>query len=687
MPLVPPNLDNRTFNQLVTEIRRRIPTATPEWTDLNPSDPGITLAELFAFLSEQLLFQVNQVPTKGLITFLQMVGAELHPATPAVADVTFTALGVSGGPDLTFDLRKGTRIETSGPPPGKKQALVFETSRDLTVLNGSLVALASLDCNLDYTFHTTTNENARDGFLPFGSGATTADQFFLVFDLGPQSPLPAWPEGTFSLRVNVFGSSDVGDPPPLGSLAPPARLAWDYASGVATQPDGSQSLTFSPFADVVDSTNDFLRSGYLQFVFDPTVAAAFLRAPSASTLEPEAFRGRFVLRARVIREEAYAGDDVPSLATLRLNSAPASAVQTKLNEALGGSSGLPFQRFRLANAPVVVGSSEVIVDESSEGGGPVSWHEVQDLFAAGPTERVYQLLPATGELLFGNGEFGKIPPPDDGSVPGGNMRAAFYQFGGGLHTNVGAGTLTNVTVIDSGLPGFDSTNVLAAAGGADEEPVAQGVARAPAVVRSRYRAVSATDFEALAKETPDVRVARAHTLPNSRPGCNPGASPGSVTLVLVPYVTYAAAVQSPVLVPSHVAESVLRYLDTRRLVTTEVFTASAEFRKVTVEARVTVEPRAGVSATASAVVAALNRYFHALEGGDEGEGWPFGGAVYFSRVFERILAAEGVLRADQVRVALDDGPFVECQDLEIGAGRLLYSGQHQVIASAVRTNG
>ena len=121
MPLVPPNLDNRTFNQLVTEIRRRIPTATPEWTDLNPSDPGITLAELFAFLSEQLLFQVNQVPTKGLITFLQMVGAELHPATPAVADVTFTALGVSGGPDLTFDLRKGTRVETSGPPPDRSR--------------------------------------------------------------------------------------------------------------------------------------------------------------------------------------------------------------------------------------------------------------------------------------------------------------------------------------------------------------------------------------------------------------------------------------------------------------------------------------------------------------------------------------------------------------------------------------
>jgi len=62
VPLVAPNLDSRTFEQLVAEVRRRIPTLTPEWTDLNEGDPGITLAELFAFMTEHLLFQVNQVP-------------------------------------------------------------------------------------------------------------------------------------------------------------------------------------------------------------------------------------------------------------------------------------------------------------------------------------------------------------------------------------------------------------------------------------------------------------------------------------------------------------------------------------------------------------------------------------------------------------------------------------------------
>lgn len=481
------------------------------------------------------------------------------------------------------------------------------------------------------------------------------------------------------------GSTDVGEPPedPKPFLVVPPRIEWDYASGVVTNIDGTKSLTFTKLDNVVDSTNELNRSGYLRFVFDATTAAAFLRAPDEDALEPPEFRGHFVLRARIVRDDAYENEGPPELTTVRLNTVPASAVQTVLDEALGGSSGLPFQRFRLANAPVVPESTLVIVDESSEGGGgDVEWHEIGDLFAAGPNDRVYQLLPATGELLFGNGVFGKIPPPDDGSIPAGNLRAARYQFGGGFIGNVGAETLTNVTPVDDGLPGFDSTNVLPAAGGADEEPVAQGVARAPAVVRSRYRAVSATDFEALAKETPGVRVARAYALANTRPTCGFGASPGSVTIILVPYARFEDSIQGPIVVPPHVSAAVLRYLDGRRLITTEVFTASAEFRKITVDARITTEPRASVTATRAAVIAELERYFHALVGGDDGEGWPFGGTVFFSRVFERIVSVPGVLRADELRMALDDGPFAECEDLPIGQGRLLFSGQHKIFAVA-----
>ena len=85
MSLPVPNLDDRHFQDLVDEAKRRIPRYSPEWTDHNVSDPGITLVELFAWLTEQYLFRLNQVPDKNFITFLDLIGVRLQPAQPAGA--------------------------------------------------------------------------------------------------------------------------------------------------------------------------------------------------------------------------------------------------------------------------------------------------------------------------------------------------------------------------------------------------------------------------------------------------------------------------------------------------------------------------------------------------------------------------------------------------------------------------
>ena len=77
MPLPDIQLDDRTFEQLVTELRRRIPAYTPEWTDHNDSDPGITLLQLFAWLSEMIIWRLNQVPQKNYYAFLRLVGIDL----------------------------------------------------------------------------------------------------------------------------------------------------------------------------------------------------------------------------------------------------------------------------------------------------------------------------------------------------------------------------------------------------------------------------------------------------------------------------------------------------------------------------------------------------------------------------------------------------------------------------------
>ncbi|BAZ23377.1 hypothetical protein NIES4073_42650 [Kalymmatonema gypsitolerans NIES-4073] len=73
MPLELPNLDDRTYDDLVAEALSMIPTYAPEWTNHNPSDPGITLIELFAYLTEMQIYRLNRVTEDNVISFLKLL--------------------------------------------------------------------------------------------------------------------------------------------------------------------------------------------------------------------------------------------------------------------------------------------------------------------------------------------------------------------------------------------------------------------------------------------------------------------------------------------------------------------------------------------------------------------------------------------------------------------------------------
>src|SRR5215469_5495068 len=108
MPLVAPNLDDRQFADIVAQAKTLIPRYAPEWTNFNDSDPGITLVQLFAWMTDILIYRLNQVPDLNYIKFLQLLGIELSPAQPATVDLTFT---------LT-----GTNIQTAIVPQGTQVA-------------------------------------------------------------------------------------------------------------------------------------------------------------------------------------------------------------------------------------------------------------------------------------------------------------------------------------------------------------------------------------------------------------------------------------------------------------------------------------------------------------------------------------------------------------------------------------
>ena len=97
MPLRPPNLDDRSFAQLLESAVSRAKQTCPEWTDYSAGDPGVVLLELFSFLTETMLFQLNRLPDKAYIEFLRLLGVQLLPPSAARVTLRFARSPASGG--------------------------------------------------------------------------------------------------------------------------------------------------------------------------------------------------------------------------------------------------------------------------------------------------------------------------------------------------------------------------------------------------------------------------------------------------------------------------------------------------------------------------------------------------------------------------------------------------------------
>src|SRR5918997_753611 len=104
-----PNLDDRKFQDLVDDAKRLVQQHCPEWTDHNVSDPGVTLIEVFAWMTDQLLYRLNRVPERNYIKFLELIGVRLFPPNAARAPVTFW---LSAPQPETVTIQTGTEVAT-----------------------------------------------------------------------------------------------------------------------------------------------------------------------------------------------------------------------------------------------------------------------------------------------------------------------------------------------------------------------------------------------------------------------------------------------------------------------------------------------------------------------------------------------------------------------------------------------
>jgi predicted phage baseplate assembly protein len=161
MPIPLPNLDDRRWADLVEEGQALIPLYAREiWTDHNAHDPGITLMELFAWIAEMDIYQINRVPDRHKRKFLALVGITPEPPQPARTVLSFR---LKDGAE-PLELPAGIEFEGSDP---FGRAVVFRLLEPLTVVTGWLEALHLAD---ETGFHDLTERWRRGEVIgPFGA--------------------------------------------------------------------------------------------------------------------------------------------------------------------------------------------------------------------------------------------------------------------------------------------------------------------------------------------------------------------------------------------------------------------------------------------------------------------------------------------------------------------------------------
>jgi predicted phage baseplate assembly protein len=658
--IVPPNLDDRTWQDLVDQMRALIPKYAPQWTDHNPSDLGITLIELFAWLGEGIIYRLNQTPEKNYLAFLNLLGITRDPPTPARTYLTFTS-----GVPTPVTVPADTQSQTADPAGGRP--VVFETDEDVSVLPTVLKAALQLD-PVATGAGAGTYRNVSAGLI----GPPTAS-YLIEVPRGQTVPVYLGFDRAVSTVLSIGMRLYQAAPQTV-----PATLTCVHSAGTA-EPGAWPSVP------VADGTEGLRHDGVLRVTVPATWAAqrAAGQPPAQhwTSVTPEdpadAVTDPLFWLALLIKAPAAGpqpgGDPVLPLTVgidrLLFNAASArTALTIREPELLGSSTGRGFQVFQLRNRPLfrrpglTAPYADLVVQVES--GTPPTWRDwtLVDDFPPGSAP-VYRIDPVAGEVRFGN--FDEQAGRGNGSVPpsGSRIRAARYRYvDAGGSGNVGPNQVVIVgTMPTGGLPTgiTDVNNLGPAREGADEEPIEETMRRAPEELRIRYRAVTVDDYEFLAREASNDLTIRRCLPPRVHILDGPGApppwragdpwefgglirAPGTVNLVIVPNRGLEVPRPEPTQDQIRLVQG---YLDARRDLTSRLEVVPPRYLPVIVNVEIMVwqqaldagADRPGIEAETRNRIQA---FLHPTRGGPGGTGWAVGQPVFTSDLFRALMPTE-----------------------------------------------
>jgi predicted phage baseplate assembly protein len=672
MPLTAPKLDDRHFQDLVDEAKKRIPHYCKEWTDHNVSDPGVTLIELFAYMTDIMLYRMNLVPDLHYIKFMEMFGIRLSEPEPATVPVTFWLSAPQPGPVI---IPAGTEVASTQTET--EPSIIFTTNSDLIIQPTRLAEIYSrIDAGKNDGTKAYRDLNRRRLELgsmeiaeAFSSQPRVGDALYFGFENDPSDSVLG-----FDLELDSAGGA--GSNPNL----PP--YIWEASTGVA-------DAHWASCDSEVDTTKAMNVNGRI-LIHTPKMGR---HAVSDKNL--------FWVRARV-------KEITPEEKRLGMSPYTKSPILTKVSvatwggrvlstharlvtrEFLGQSDGTPGQRFKLQVTPVLKrqpGENLVVQVESAAGPGPALpavWQEVPDFGDSGSQDPHYLLDSVSGELRLGPAVrqpdgtiklFGAVPPRRS------NLIMERYRAGGGQEGNVQAGI---INTLKTAIPYVAKVaNREPAWGGLDPEALESAMLRAPALLRARDRAVTESDYEFLASQALPQSIGRVRCI-QPRPSDNAPVAAGLVYILVVPRIPDPARYLPPdlLVLPKEEKAALTAYLDERRLLTTRLEVREPAYIMVAVKVRLRAVPGADPAKVEAEILARLYRFINPLTGGPQGKGWPFGRDLFVSEVYQCLQGMNNIQFARSVELFAagpDGAPRGDAQEtLEVVAHAVIISGKHQV---------
>lgn len=737
MALPIPGLDNRTFEELVQEAVRSIPVYSPEWTDHNLHDPGITFLELFAWLTEMQLYSLDQINDCHLLKYLSLLDARPIPASPSIVDLQFEVK------DSTVKIEAGTRVKTGST----LNEVFFETDKTIEILPVEIGEIVSFS-SYQHTDFTAFNEPGKSYYHAFGESPGEGDALHIGLKLKVDMTSKQLAQHRLTLGIFLYEE----DLPPVGchgsepaEVIPPAAVTWQFW-------DGSQweDLEIEAPANTILTLS---ASGQITFKFPVDIK---------KDEPPELNKtGKYYwIRCRVDQAGYEIPPRIDRILPNVVTAVGGQTIKADNPETVGKSSGLPYQEFKIRNTPVISGTQVVTVEHPGKNWEKwqewsaqeewEKWQAKEDFDASGPNDLHYIPLPETGEILLGNDIGGMIPPkgakieitcqyktPGDIQNPGEpfiytstglpgqaiKMPGAFLEGSQGLKVNTtvwkavedfdasgpydrhyilnpGKGELFFGNNVNGAVPPQGAAITIAyrygsgAAGNVSAGAITLLESHIQGITLSNpFPAREGKDAETIKEafirfkrhlETPYTAVTALdfQQIVKATPGIRAARAKAvfsrvnidHVNLVVVPY----SLMEKP-LPSSGFKETVYRHLTSHRLITTSLEVSSPDYVKVSVTAEIKITPGYDPGQTRERVQLGLRQFLSPLKRNEGDNEWPFGRPVYRSEVSEKINTVEGVDCITSLSLSAESGEFTYNNgNIEIGELSLVYPGTHRI---------